>query len=151
MEAVARRARGLKNANVLAVGAGSRGGGGRPPGRPNMGGVQSDVCAWRLEQRPAILEKVAPVSLMSRDETSGLSIDTLGMSRVAGAGVGAAEDGATAGHGAAARPPAAEPIRARRVRHGVASLESPGAPAPGAIIFRCAGLGGLSVIAEAMV
>merc|ERR1719487_1877179 len=72
---------GLRNANVPAVGAGSRGGGGRPPGRPNRGGVQSDVCAWRLEQRPAILENVAPVSLMSRDETSGLSMDTLGMSR----------------------------------------------------------------------
>ena len=86
---------GLKNANVPAVGAGSRGGGGRPPGRPNMGGVQSDVCAWRLEQRPAILENVAPASLMSLVDTSGLSIETLGMSRVAGAGVGAAEEGAT--------------------------------------------------------
>ena len=126
---------GLKNANVPAVGAGSRGGGGRPPGRPNMGGVQSDVCACLEEQRPAIFEKVAPASTLLVD-TSGLSIETLGMSRVAGAGVGAAEDGATSG-----------------VARGESVIASPWSVAGGggAIIFLCEGLGGLSVIAEAMV
>ena len=127
---------GLRKAKVPAGGAGSRGGGGRPPGRPNMGGVQSDVCACLEEQRPAIFEKVAPVSLMSLVETSGLSIETLGMSRVAGAGVGAAEDGATSG-----------------VARGESVIASPPwrVGAGGAIILRFEGLGGLSVIAEAMV
>ncbi len=126
---------GLKNANVPDVGAGSRGGGGRPPGRPNMGGVQSDVCACLEEQRPAIFEKVAPASTLLVD-TSGLSMDTDGMSRVAGAGVGAAEDGATSG-----------------VVRGESVIASPwsGAGGGGAMIFRCEGLGGLSVMAEAMV
>jgi hypothetical protein len=121
---------------VPAVGAGSRGGGGRPPGRPNMGGVQSDVCACLEEQRPAIFENVAPASLMSRVAASGLSMDTDGMSRVAGAGVGAAEDGATSG-----------------VARGESVMASPSwrVGAGGAIILRCEGLGGLSVIAEAMV
>ena len=75
---------------------------------------------------------------MSRDETSGLSMDTEGMSRVAGAGVGAAEDGAiTAGWSARGESVMASPPW--RVGAG------------GAIILRCEGLGGLSVIAEAMV
>ena len=39
---------------------------------------------------------------MSRDAPSGLSVDTDGMARVAGAGVGAADDGAT-GRAAPAR------------------------------------------------
>ena len=73
-----------------AGGAGSRGGGGRPPGRPKSAGA-----ACLEAQRPAILEKVAPASLMSRVPTLGLSVDTEGMPRVAGAGVGAADDGAT--------------------------------------------------------
>jgi hypothetical protein len=99
-----------------------------------MGGVQSDVCAWRLEQRPAILENVAPASTLLAD-TSGLSMDTEGMSRVAGAGVGAAEEGATSG-----------------VARGESVIASPWSVAGGggAMIFRCEGLGGLSVIAEAM-
>ena len=130
-----------------------------------MGGVQSDVCAWRLEQRPAILENVAPVSLMSRDEPSGLSIDTLGMSRVAGAGVGAAEDGATnaAGRVSPVRSESVmalllwRPIRvAGRFARGESVMASPpwrvagGAGGSGAMIFRCDGDGGDSVIAEAM-
>ena len=73
-----------------AGGAGSRGGGGRPPGRP-----KSAVFECLEAQRPAILEKVAPASFTERVAPSGLSVETLGMSRVAGAGVGAADDGAT--------------------------------------------------------
>ena len=73
-----------------AVGADSRGGGGRPPGRPKSAGA-----ACLEAQRPAILEKVAPASFTDRVAPSGLSVDTEGMARVAGAGVGAADDGAT--------------------------------------------------------
>ena len=73
-----------------AVGGASRGGGGRPPGRPKSGGA-----ACLEAQRPAILEKVAPASFTDRVAPSGLSVDTEGMARVAGAGVGAADDGAT--------------------------------------------------------
>jgi hypothetical protein len=83
---------GLRKANVPAVGADSRGGGGRPPGRPKSGGAPSECLE---EQRPAILEKVAPASPTARVAPSGLSVDTEGMPRVAGAGVGAADDGAT--------------------------------------------------------
>jgi len=75
---------------VPAGGAGSRGGGGRPPGRP-----KSAVFECLEAQRPAILEKVAPASFTERVAPSGLSVDTDGMARVAGAGVGAADDGAT--------------------------------------------------------
>jgi hypothetical protein len=62
-------------------------------------------------------------------------MDTLGMSRVAGAGVGATDDGATSG-----------------VARGESVMASPWrVGAGGAVIFRCEGLGGLSVMAEAMV
>ena len=81
---------GERKAKVPAGGAGSRGGGGRPPGRPKSGGA-----ACLEAQRPAILEKVAPASFTERVAPSGLSVDTEGMPRVADAGVGAADDGAT--------------------------------------------------------
>ena len=122
--------------------------------------MQSDVCAWRLEQRPAILENVAPASTLLAD-TSGLSMDTEGMSRVAGAGVGAAEEGATNAAGRVS-PARGESVMAlllwrstrvaARFARGESVMASPWSVAGGggAMIFRCEGLGGDSVIAEAM-
>jgi len=119
---------GERKAKVPAGGAGSRGGGGRPPGRPKSGGA-----ACLDAQRPAILEKVAPASLMSLVPSSGLSVDTDGMARVAGAGVGAADDGAT-GRAAPARGESVMAPLLWRFARGE-SVMAVGGGGSGAIIF----------------
>ena len=127
-----------------AGGAGSRGGGGRPPGRPKSGGA-----ACLDAQRPAILEKVAPASFTERVAPSGLSVDTEGMSRVAGAGVGAADDGATGRASFIRGESVMAPLLWRFARGE--SVMAVGGGGSGAMIFRCDGDGGLSAIADAMV
>ena len=111
-----------------AVGGASRGGGGRPPGRPKSGGA-----ACLEAQRPAILEKVAPASFTARVAPSGLSVDTEGMARVAGAGVGAADDGAT-GRAAPARGESVMALPLWRFARGE-SVMAVGGGGSGAIIF----------------
>ena len=119
---------GLRKAKVPAVGADSRGGGGRPPGRPKSGGA-----ACLEAQRPAILEKVAPASFTERVAPSGLSVDTDGMLRVAGVGVGAADDGAT-GRAAPARGESVMAPLLWRFARGE-SVMAVGGGGSGAIIF----------------
>ena len=119
---------GERKAKVPAGGAGSRGGGGRPPGRPKSGGA-----ACLDAQRPAILEKVAPASFTERVAPSGLSVDTEGMPRVAGAGVGAADDGAT-GRASLERGESVMALPLWRFARGE-SVMAAGGGGSGAIIF----------------